>query len=638
MAKLYPSIEKIRKSKQAPTSGENFLLDRLPKTLSDESEIYFQPYFNGQRPDFVISNKDQGIIIIEVKDWNLDNYYLNTKNQWFLRHNDAEVLSPYIQASTYRRRMFDLHIDDLLESKIKNRNINRVVTSFVYFHGQTTESLKSFYTPYIEYFRKQIRYLDLRYSTEKFNPEQYNLERDRLKNTLQQIEQNLYLNSIADNSIEKINFSLSKGTKIFSNGIYRSFLRYLKPPFHLKHEGRYLAYSNAQKKLIESDSNSRQKIKGVAGSGKTSILAQRAVNAHKRHGNRVLILSFNITLKMCIKDKISAVREDFSWGFFDISNYHQFIMSALNYSGIKVSIPQGSEEEKTKILEKEYFSNESIFEGKKVAEIYDTILVDEIQDYKPEWIKILRKFFLSDSGEMVLFGDEKQNIYDRDIDDDGTTKIVQGFGRWHRLSRSYRLKSDTPVSRLAQDFKDEFLAKRYEKDEPTMTQQELSGIGLSQCINYRPDDMLSVAGRILSFAKSENIHPNDIVILSSQIGQMQNIDYLIRNEFDVKEQTLTTFESFEQSEKILKEDIKGIRRAKKTGFNLNSGVMKISTIHSFKGYEAPTVFLIVNDNDTAELLYVGITRAIVNLVVFIKEGSRYEQFFGSRLGLSRLED
>jgi ATP-dependent exoDNAse (exonuclease V) alpha subunit len=67
-------------------------------------------------------------------------------------------------------------------------------------------------------------------------------------------------------------------------------------------------------------------------------------------------------------------------------------------------------------------------------------------------------------------------------------------------------------------------------------------------------------------------------------------------------------------------------------FTLNSGVIKVSTIHSFKGYESPTVFLIIDDVDSPELVYVGLTRAKINLVVFVKKKSKYEDFFIKSLG------
>lgn len=73
----------------------------------------------------------------------------------------------------------------------------------------------------------------------------------------------------------------------------------------------------------------KEKIKGVAGCGKTTIIANRAVNAFHRHDDIVLILTFNITLKNLIKDRISDVlgyRDD---QHFAVTNYHQFFMSQL---------------------------------------------------------------------------------------------------------------------------------------------------------------------------------------------------------------------------------------------------------------------------------------------------------------------
>ena len=76
---------------------------------------------------------------------------------------------------------------------------------------------------------------------------------------------------------------------------------------------------------------------------------------------------------------------------------------------------------------------------------------------------------------------------------------------------------------------------------------------------------------------------------------------------------------------------KKINVAKKVGFNLNSGVMKLSTIHSFKGYETPTVFLVIVDGDSPEMIYTGLTRAKENIVVFLPDSSPYTDFFQSHL-------
>ena len=74
MAALIPDIEKAKAMKQKPTEGEVYLLEFLEKNLSPTAEVFFQPCFNGDRPDVVILEKGLGIIVIEVKDWNLDLY------------------------------------------------------------------------------------------------------------------------------------------------------------------------------------------------------------------------------------------------------------------------------------------------------------------------------------------------------------------------------------------------------------------------------------------------------------------------------------------------------------------------------------------------------------------------------------
>lgn len=80
MAKIIPEIEKAKLSRQPPTEGELFLLAYLKENFDPEAEVYFQPCFNGERPDVVIIKKGVGVIIVEVKDWDLACYKLDSRN------------------------------------------------------------------------------------------------------------------------------------------------------------------------------------------------------------------------------------------------------------------------------------------------------------------------------------------------------------------------------------------------------------------------------------------------------------------------------------------------------------------------------------------------------------------------------
>jgi superfamily I DNA and RNA helicase len=389
----------------------------------------------------------------------------------------------------------------------------------------------------------------------------------------------------------------------------------------------------------------RRKICGLAGSGKTVVLAGRAVNAHKRHGGRVLVLTFNITLGSYIHDKISAVRDDFPWSAFDISSYHRFITTALNNSGIEIDIPEhlqydGEDPivarriagERDNYLESTYYSNLALFVGEEVKTMYDTILIDEIQDYKPQWIKIIRSFFLEDDGEMLLFGDEKQNIYKRALDGERRSKVVEGFGSWVKLKRSFRYTNDSPIIPLVESFQKTFLLQDYEFDPDESLQLSLTNVGIQAYNTFDRRSLPPLARQIIEIAKEHKLHPNDISIISSQETVLRELDQVLRTSETHREQTLCSFPSLEVTlHPKYSKNYQKISAAKKKGFNLNSGVMKLSSIHSFKGFESPLIFLLVNDRDSPEMVFTGLTRAKENLVVFLEQNSPYLEFFSRHL-------
>lgn len=78
-------------------------------------------------------------------------------------------------------------------------------------------------------------------------------------------------------------------------------------PSEVSREKLNIVYTTKQKRLIIS-SPKKQKVQGVAGSGKSLVLAARAVNALERTKGRILILTFNITLINYLHDRISDVR------------------------------------------------------------------------------------------------------------------------------------------------------------------------------------------------------------------------------------------------------------------------------------------------------------------------------------------
>jgi len=635
MAKVFPDLEKAQQSKQPPTEGELFLLRYLESNFDDDTEVYFQACFDGDRPDIVIMKKNVGLIIVEVKDWNLRNYYVDEKNQWKLLSNNALLKSPFAQAFAYKKHIFEIHSNGLYERSLASETFYGLVKVYVYFHNATKSDLAVFYSGVLGHVQARIKENTTQLQQKKIRYEDYVKRDDYLKSRKRQFERDQTSLSVTRENLKRIAFAGQKSNPQFDDSVHKELTRLLVPPYHYANEGKELTYTKLQTRLAISSSGGRAKISGIAGSGKTTVLAKRAVNAHVRHDGTVLILTFNLTLRMFIRDKINEVRENFEWGNFHISNYHKFITIILNKYGVLVEGQESDED-----WEAKYFSNAYLFENLPIDEKYQTILIDEIQDYKPEWLRILRDNFLAENGEMVLFGDEKQNIYDRLIDQEKKPTTIEGFGRWEKLSKSFRYKQDSHIQHLATSFQHSFLSDKYTLDVDESFQPSLSLIGANAFGNYSDDNLRSVAEIIVKIAKLQMIHPNDITVLSSREETLQLLDYEVRNGNSHRERTITSFASKEDVEiiksknlnaKDLKKNLRSANASKKQGFNLNSGLMKLSTIHSFKGFESPTVFLLINDSDSPEIIYTGLTRGKENIIIFSTRNCKYSSFFESRL-------
>jgi hypothetical protein len=342
MAQLFPPFEQVRQFRVRPEEGELHLLAFLDQALGDEYEVYFQPFLNGDRPDIVVMRRGSGVLLIEVKDWDLSRYSVDSNGNWYFhaegRHRKK---SPIEQVRTYRDNLFGLHIEHLLERQLENSKLFATVACAVYFHCADESQL------------------------------------DELCGQVEHVEL-LTPGSLTEENFERIlcRTWLSRKSAYFDDDLYNRFHRYLQPPQHIRDQGKEPVYTPKQKKLFESHSDSQQKIRGVAGSGKTRVLARRAVNAHVRTGGRVLILTFNITLRNYIHDAISEIRENFGWSNFYIINFHQFFNTEANNHNLPVQSLAD-------------YEDESFFEPVK-DEItkFDAILIDEIQDYTSEWSAI----------------------------------------------------------------------------------------------------------------------------------------------------------------------------------------------------------------------------------------------------------
>tara|TARA_Y100000768_G_scaffold296561_1_gene230370 strand:+ start:1689 stop:3524 length:1836 start_codon:yes stop_codon:yes gene_type:complete len=601
MPSIYPDYQSILKQKVKPTEGEKMMLDSLLDYLDDDYEIYWQPYLNGDQPDIILVKPEYGIVIIEVKDWLLTNYNIDpVSGEWSLKSNSNKIKSPVKQINRYKFNMVNLHIDTLLEKKIQKGSYLTIIKQFIFFSRHNEETLN------------KIVYKTLRGSKR-------------------------FIQLLGENSLgERLLYyfakaKMDKKNPLFTEDLYLSLKRHLQPPFHQIEDGLKINYTDSQKKLIVSSPGERRKISGVAGSGKTLVIAKRAVNAHLRTNDRVLILTYNLALINYINDRISDVRENFDWLNFNKINYHQFFLSSAN----NFDLPISSIED---------FQNTNFFTSvsDKIRK-YQTIIIDEVQDYEPEWLVIITKYFLHENGEFVVFGDEKQNVYNRELDENRKPKIPTIPGAWNRsLNESHRFQEK--LAALAANFQKKFMSSKYEIDDIKVAKLNQADLFDTKRIEYHYFNDYGeskILDNVLRISRENNIHPSDICILSSKIQSLRKLDYHIRKttgekprtSFETEEINKFLIEKFKEDQKY-KEEIKAVRRNKKLNFFMKTGSMKLSTTHSFKGWESPALFVIIEKDDEQndekpldELIYTAITRARFSLFIFNLELNKYHDFF-----------
>lgn len=728
MAEFIPSLNTIRQFKVQPTQGEWALLSFLDRILDDSFEVYFNPFLNGDRPDVVILKKYGGAFIIEVKDWNLDLYKLDQRKHWHLAHpknkgeEHALILSPIDQCLRYKKNLFELHVENLLERYIRDSNLWGVVTCGVYFHNATQKKVEDLILPAYSTNPRDEKFID---HTELIGSD--GLEERSFKERLRR------------------HYMLTNNAHYFDDGLYASFHRLLLPPLHTKDQGKFISrfdarlkkqdpslfmYSKKQDELIFDKQKRQQwRIKGVVGSGKTTLLAAKAVQAYKEliesgiKEPKILILTFNITLKNFIHDKLQQVNEEFNWGSFLINNYHKFIRSQFNNLGI---IYHRFKDETDEEFFKRYYDNYNLFiPYDDRTERFDVIFIDEIQDYKREWMDIIKDFFLIKEGEYprggyYLLGDAKQNIYTREISHKDVATNVLGV---HTLDSCFR--SDWKIKDLALGFQQKFFNNKYEVDTSLFSEEDslFSRQNLQQgSINYKylksndwHQPLFSIIHNSIENEFS-NVSINDITVLGTELEFLRFFDTFYR--YRTRSRTSTMFESYEMmfmngfnkirnegvkklnlslcnlinknkseqrsaitkfiaayelyehypslfkvsidllgarfgfdTEELLSvmnkykeeysffkkkvlgkdfsKDYEKIRENKKIHFWMNSGNIKISTVHSFKGWESDTVFLLlppVNHSESfEELIYTGLTRARSNLFIINLGNDEYHE-------------
>ena len=584
---------------------------RLQNIMSVDDIMYIDPVINEVAVDFIILRPNKGLLLLNVFEENLHACQLSKDRKEIVALDENEDTVKTYQSPVELINLCQISIKDGIEELLmgtieSSRNFG-LIKKVVVFTSNDNNEVKDFYG---------ITGANINF-TFLFGNEFISDKK---------VSQRLY------NQLGLINTS-----SYFDDVVKRKIAKILSPSWHSYQEGKAgFEPKGAQKELVISRST-QQKISGVAGSGKTHVLAVRAVNAMKRTGGDVLVLTFNITLANYLKYRLSELREDFSWEKIDIYPYHQFFRIRASECHLHVDF--------------DAYDRLSFFEDATIHKRYSAIFVDEVQDYTTEWLRIVMQNFLLPNGEFVVFGDPKQNVYHRPIDSNGDIRLGVIRSEWNRQLSTGRRFTNPRLAYLATSFQAKFLSSQPIDTINTTAGYDNTLFRIVTYYNIRGSFTIdNLVFKIIEIIKNSNNEPKDFVVLASYSKLLQTIDSKYR-EMTVEE-TEITFVSTEQYERLkqlhnvsdnhpaswkFNRDYEAIGRARKQLFTTDKRCLKLSTIKSFKGWESPSVILILDDeyNSKAacytpmepEMMYTAITRARENLFVINIGNETYDQFF-----------
>lgn len=572
---------------------------RLRESSGTSYDVFFRPAINCDTVDFVLTSKSKGIIIINVCD------------------DLSEIDNAVNKLKTIKENIFNIHLRSIKIDSVGNRSVFNCVKCALFFPGKTDLEIETEF--------KKLN--DIKNSEGKENSQ---CDKDHFA----------YLYKFTSTTDLKKSLD-GISANFFKNDYYEEIVNIIASKWHTYKEGdRNFRLSNHQKELVRSD-NKRLRITGVAGCGKTQVVANRAVEQHLKTGEKVLILTYNISLIQYIRMRICQIPADFSPSMFEVINYHQFFKSKANLYASNRYISLS-----------DFDSRDFFSPYKEQIKKYKTIIIDEVQNFKESWIQSVITYFLSDDGSVSLFGDGEQNIYGRKFDAATQMPPIRdcGFtGSWNKMNERISMRIMNPkIASLSSMFAQSFLGR----NESLNIQEEFMFdnylIQYEKADNTTPDIL---ANKINKFISENNINTGDVAVLGLSIKLLRDVEAayvrLTNEKTMINFETAQQFEDINNSSKYARKEIEDIRHAAKTHFTTACEHLKFSTIHSFQGWESKTVILLLEGNYLPEqmsgtdydkktlnlpaLINLALTRARCNLFILNIDNCIYHSFFTDNL-------
>jgi len=612
MAEMIP--ESISSNSEA-TNGEKKVFRILQDALIPDEDylVWYEPKVMDRYTDFLIFSQKFGMLVAEVKDWLISNITeFNPRLFKGTFHGaEKEVLNPLAQAREVANKIKGylskipslIHLNGQHKNKIKFPIGHCVI--FTNISRKQAEEKGLLINNQILGNNQAIFSDDLSFDTD---------HKDGCRNFISKLRQTFeikyYFDPLSYNDLKSLRFAIFPEVRVNVSKIRK--LRTEKDEELLK------TLDLEQEKTAKSLGEGHRILKGVAGSGKTLVLACRVKYLKQIHPNwKILIVCYNISLRQYLKRLINISGENTSNDGIDIYHFHGLVKQL---TGVNLSKLQAESDE-------EYDTRVGTILKGRIAEgfikkgIYDAIFVDEGQDFATEWMQGLSQLLNENSDSLLFSYDPAQNVFGRKKPNWKTAGFKVQGKKPTELIKSYRntveiLQTATMFSRLE--------VQTIQKTEDILDSTLFPEIATDRhgelpILKYFPNDteLISfILSEIEGYINSKECSFFDIAVLYT--------DWKVFPELFMKY----------FSDKFGADKLYWVTRDRdsKLKLDVSTQSVKLLTVESCKGLEFRVVFFVGveempkagrSEESQRSLAYVGMTRAQDILYITAKSKSGY---------------
>ena len=425
MATLIPSIGTCR----FDSSGERRFAERLESKLEDDYLCWFNVPVGPSRlhPDFIILNPRRGLIILEVKDWRLDNIrgIDPSEVQLLTDRGPVRVKNPLAQARDYALAVADILKTDPQLVHDSGRFKGKLLLPWTFGIVLTNITRRAFESTDLPEVLDEHRVICKDEMTESVDAAAF---QERLWGMFIIYHQGM----MTLPQIERVRWHLFPEVRI----PYRQMSLFDaadSEPTELPDVLRVMDLQ--QEQLARSLGSGHRIIHGVAGSGKTLILGYRAQHLSKVCTRPILILCYNRVLSLRLLDWMQTR------GLADkvhVRTFHAWCRDQL--VSYNIGLPSVRSEGNEFYAEMVDRVIRAVDRQMIPAGQYDAVLIDERHDFRPEWLKLVVQMINPKTNSLLLLYDDAQSIYDANKKMNFSFKSVgiQAAGRTTILRINYR--------------------------------------------------------------------------------------------------------------------------------------------------------------------------------------------------------